>query len=57
MQKIEHRGAPLRIARRADDAVRLVQRDVNETVGLLDQAAVDFDVVVLGIGFRAQFGD
>jgi hypothetical protein len=38
-------------------ALGLVQRQVDVPLGSVEQTPIDFDVIALEVGFRAEFGD
>src|SRR6185437_2998675 len=57
MQQIEHRGSSLRIARRAHHVIRFIKCDVDEMPGLVNQLAIDLDVIAFDVSLRAKLGD
>lgn len=57
VKQIHHSGAMLRIVERGDVALGLVHQQINVPLGTVKEFPVYADVVNVGIGFGAQFGD
>ena len=57
VKQIHHGFPALRIADRGHAVHRLVQREIEQTLGGAQHLAIDFDVVAIEIGLRAKFGD
>jgi len=55
--EIHHRRAPLRVADGGDDAVGLVEHEVDRRRLKVEELAVHLDMVALRIGLGAQLGD
>jgi hypothetical protein len=56
-EELHHRRAAFGIAHRGHEALGLVEHVVAETLGALEQFAIDADVVVGSIGLTAELGD
>jgi hypothetical protein len=56
-EELHHGRAPLGIAHRGYKAPGLVEHEVSEALGALQQFAIDADVVTGGVGFGTEFGN
>ena len=54
---MHHRGPALGVLDRGDKAFGLVENEVAQALGPVQQLAVHADVVTAGVGLGAQYGD
>jgi len=56
-EELHDGGAALGIADGGDVSLGLIEHEIALTLGAVEELAVDADVVAMGVGFAAEFGD